>query len=159
MILRTAFCIYLFSASAMSDDRSDIGFAEAESLPPEVWEALANEKDLAVETRLNPFYLQGDFDGDSRRDTAVLVKRKDGGKAGVALVLGRGRVAIAGAGNSVGNGGDDFGWVDAWRVERQGVLPEGLKAKGDALLVMKTESGGGQLWWDGKALRWHQQGD
>jgi hypothetical protein len=119
-----------------------------------------------VSRHLNPFYLQGDFDGDCRTDIAVLVRRLKDRKIGVVVLMKRGeRVEFLGAGRSVGNGGDDFRWMDIWCVYAKGVVHQGVgestppKLLGDALLVEKSESASGIIWFDGTAFRWYQQGD
>jgi hypothetical protein len=50
-------------------------------------------------------------------DIAVLVKERSTGKLGIAIVHGTtGKVTILRAGIGIGNGGDDFDWVDSWQV-------------------------------------------
>ena len=36
--------------------------------------------------RMNPFYLEGDFNGDGALDVAVLIKERGTGKHGIAVV-------------------------------------------------------------------------
>ena len=110
-----------------------------------------------LESRLNPFFQQADFDGDGKLDLAVLIVEKGSGKHGVAL-LRRSAAApvVVGAGRDFGNGGDDWRWMDVWRVE------DGRPTRGKLrydLLVEKSESGGGRIVWDGLAFRWKQAGD
>jgi hypothetical protein len=102
---------------------------------------------------LNPFLLQGDFDGDHRLDLAVLVTRRDTGARGIAVVhAGAPRAVVLGAGHALGNGGDDFTWMDAWSVQPK-------PPDRDALLLEKLESASAIVYWDGAAYRWKQQGD
>jgi hypothetical protein len=56
-----------------------------------------------------------------------------------------------GMGHPFGNGGDDFGWLDIWRIE--------ATAKGDQLVVEKSESASGVVIWDGRRYRWTQLSD
>ena len=66
---------------------------------------------------MRPSYLEGDFNGDGKMDAAVLVKERSTGKTGIAIVHGTtGKVTILGAGVGIGNGGDDFEWMDSWQV-------------------------------------------
>jgi len=47
------------------------------NIPRPVWERLDKEKLLStyeISTKLNPFYLRGDFDGDGKPDYAVLIE-------------------------------------------------------------------------------------
>jgi len=45
------------------------------------------------------------------------VKERSTGKLGIAIVHGTsGKVTILGAGVGIGNGGDDFEWMDSWQL-------------------------------------------
>jgi hypothetical protein len=97
---------------------------------------------------------------------AVLVKQRATGKVGIAIIDGAtNKVTILGAGVSIGNGGDDFGWMDSWQVyskERArhaaGELGVSL-LRGDALLVSRSEAASALIYWNGKRYVWLQQGD
>jgi len=109
----------------------------------------------ALSTRINPYFLQGDFNGDGRLDLAVLIENRKTAEQGIALVhAGAANAIVVGAGRAIGNGGADFSWLDAWSISAR--TPG---ARGDALLVQKLESAGGLLYWDGSSYRWRQQGD
>ena len=101
---------------------------------------------------LHPFFQVGDFDRDQRLDAAVFVRSRESGKHGV-LMLRRAdpRPRVLGAGRAFGNGGDDFSWLDIWRVE--------ASRQGDQLFVEKSESASGAITWDGEGYRWTQLGD
>ena len=165
MILR-ALAVFLVSAGvAVAAAREDVDFVTAASLPDEVWQALGKGNNYAVEARINPFYLHGDFDGDGWRDPAVLVKERTSGKHGAALVFKGGKVRIVGAGKDIGNGTDRLDWMDAWYVEPKGKAHQGAAdetpptLKGDALMVIKTGSASALIYWDGSRFRHYQQGD
>jgi hypothetical protein len=120
----------------------------------------------ALSNRLNPFILQGDFDGDGRTDLAVLVAERNRGAAGIAIVHAPGDAPrVVGAGTSLGAGGADFSWLDGWSVEPKGPVGQGADPAppptlhGDALLVKKLEASSALVYWDGAAYRWYQQGD
>ena len=165
MFLRSFAMLCLLVSAAEAADRGDIGFLEGSSLPPDLWDALTKGNAYALETRINPFYLQGDFDGDGWRDSAVLVKERSSGKKGAALVFKGGKVRVIGAGKDIGDGTDNLDWMDAWYVEPKGKVQQGATdeapptLKGDALMVIKTESASGLIYWDGKRFRFYQQGD
>jgi hypothetical protein len=150
---------------AAGASREDLDFVIASSLPPAVVEAFEKHADIAFEARLNPFYLQGDFDGDGRRDTAVLIKDRKTGTHGIGIALKAGRIAIVGAGRKIGDDPGDFAWMDAWYVEPKGNVAQGAtdeappKLKGDAIMVIKTEAASALLYSDGKRFRLYQQGD
>jgi hypothetical protein len=125
-------------------------------------------KDYFLSTRLNPFQLQGDFNGDGVIDIAVLTTRRSTGAQGIAVLhAGASQATIIGAGHAVGNGGDDFSWMGAWSVYTKGPVHQSVyegqgpppQLRGDAFLVEKLESASGIVYWDGTAYRWYQQGD
>ncbi len=123
-------------------------------------------KKYEVAFRLNPFYLRGDFNGYGKIDVAVLVKQRSTGKLGVAIVHGgTSKVTILGAGTAVGNGGDDFEWMDTWQIyskTRVASGGDGKKAphlRGDALLVGKSEAASALIYWNGYRYMWFQHGD
>jgi hypothetical protein len=159
----------LFSiGSSFAAGPEDVDFVIAASLPPAVSEALRGNPKTAnykISTRINPYYVQGDFNGDGKVDTALLIEEKASGKAGIAFVLGKRKIAIVGAGKATGNGGDSFDWMDAWYVYEQGKVQMGADEnapptlKGDALLAMKAESASGLIYWNGSTFAWYQQGD
>jgi hypothetical protein len=162
--------ILLVSTPSGAVGPDDLDFVTASSLPSPVWAALrADSERLApymLSAHLNPYYLQGDFNGDAQVDTAILVNERATGKAGILLLHGpAGPGIVLGAGKSFGNGGDSFSWMDAWyvypmsAVERgasEGVPPQLL---GDALMLIKTESASGIAYWTGSEYAWYQQGD
>jgi len=152
--------------------------AAADTLPwniPEplrpVIDAPAFKAAFEIGTWLNPFYLRGDFDGDGSLDYAILVKRRSDSKKGIAIwlsgksssgiiVLGAGTKARAGGGET-----DDWDFFDSWQVYGKRPVLRGVgegkppKLIGEAILVERTESASGLLYWDGKQFRWYQQGD
>jgi hypothetical protein len=123
---------------------------------------LAKEYELSF--RINPFYLRGDFNGDGKADIAVLVNQRSTGKLGIAIIhSATDKVTVLGAGIAIGNGGDDFEWMDSWQVskgraaqEAQGSVPH---LRGDALLVGKSEAASALIYWNGKRYVWLQEGD
>jgi len=143
--------------------------AQRRGIPPWAAEALqrpAFAGEYVLSTALDPFLLEGDFDGDGQRDVAVLVARRDTGARGIAFLhAGSARPRVVGAGHALGNGGDDFSWMDAWRVYSKRTVPRGAgeaappRLRGDALVVEKRESASALVYWDGAGYRWYQQGD
>jgi len=116
--------------------------------------------------RISPSYLKGDFNGDKKADIAILIKEKKSGKNGIAIFHAvKNEVFIMGAGKELGNGGDDFYWMDIWSIYPKGPVHRGVGEttipvlKGDALLVEKSESASAIIYWNGKKYCWYQQGD
>jgi hypothetical protein len=129
------------------------------------WRALRESQSLELSLRINPFLWQGDFDGDNATDVAVMVKRVSDGKEGIAVLWRKRAVpTVLGAGTDIGNGGDDFSWVDFWGVEERGSLQESyyadtIKLEADALIVSKEASASGLIYFVAGEPRWQQQGD
>jgi hypothetical protein len=125
--------------------------------------SLAKNYDVSV--RVKPIYLQGDFNGDGKVDLAVLVKQRSTGKLGIAIIHGgKGKPTILGAGIGIGNGGDDFEWMDYWQIYSKGRAELGTdetapRLRRDGLLVGKSESASALIYWNGKRYVWLQQGD
>ena len=139
-------------------------WAELQNLPPwagAIFEEQRSTSTYALSTRINPYFLQGDFNGDGRLDVAVLVEHKRTMQQGIAILHAGSMTAIVvGAGREIGNGGDDFSWLDAWSIEARDTRGKTVPAlRGDALLVQKLESASGLIYWDGRAYQWRQQGD
>ena len=151
-----------------SDSRSSPS-TEAIHVPDAVKNALTNgllRKKYELSFRMNPSYLEGDFNGDGKMDVAVLVKERPTGKIGIAIVHGAaGKVTILGAGIGIGNGGDDFEWMDSWKVYSKTAAAHSAaetsvpNLRGDALLVEKSEAASALIYWNGKKYVWSQQGD
>jgi hypothetical protein len=131
-----------------------------------LWTGQDSTSQYRISHHLNPYYLEGDFDGDCRTDLAVLVRRLPDQKTGIAVLFqGSGRVLFLGAGTPFGNEGDDFRWMDLWHVYVKGKVSENVwkgpppSLVGDALHVEKDESASGIIYYDGSSFRWYQQGD
>jgi hypothetical protein len=92
---------------------------------------------------MHPFYLHGDFSGDCKADTAILVKNKDSSKVGIAICHGgKDEVFFVGAGTTVGGGGDDsVGWTPGRCNGRRARRPSS-----SARLYSLSESGGGLIY-------------
>jgi hypothetical protein len=156
-------------AVTQSDPRSSPSPETAEETPVAVKKALTNGslgKEYHFSAWIKPPYLEGDFNGDGKSDVAVLVKQRSTGKLGIAIVHGTtGKVTILGAGVSIGNGGDDFEWMDSWQVysKTRAAHAEGETSvahlRGDAILVEKTEAASALIYWNGKRYVWSQRGD
>jgi hypothetical protein len=123
-------------------------------------------KKYQLSFHIDPSFLEGDFTGDGKGDTAVLIKERSSGKVGIAIVHGAtGKVMILGAGIPIGNGGDDFEWMDSWQVYSKTRARGDAKEssiqhfRGDALLVEKKDAASAFIYWNGKKYIWSQQGD
>ena len=122
------------------------------------WTAVARGRSLVRSKRVTPDMLRGDFDGDGAEDLAMLVEGVTSHKVGI-VVLHRheSKPYVVGAGTTLGNGGDNFDWMDSWRVQAR--VQKGVTRRVDALLVEREGSGGGLIYFAGRAYHWRQAGD
>lgn len=163
---------FLVGLSLLTDSLvsgSEPTWQEQQNLPEWTAPALTEQafaSSYALSTRLNPFFLHGDFNGDGRLDLAILIAHKITGQQGIAILHAGERTArVLGAGRTVGNGGADFSWLDAWSVSVKPAVQQNATGKkppslrGDALLVQKLESASALLYWNGATYQWYQQGD
>lgn len=160
---------YLAFGTAFGASNEQTDSVALASIPPGVLEALGKAgvaAKFSISAHLNPFYIQGDFNGDGKLDCAILVRNRASGKLGVAIVhMGKKNVSIIGAGTAFGIGSDDFAWMDAWYAYPRGKVYRGADEdppptlKGDALMLIKMESASGLAYWDGTHYKWYQQGD
>lgn len=160
-------------AEPTTKDSAQSQATDAHTQIPEIPEAVqkaitrgALSKDYELAFRLNPFYLRGDFNGDGKIDVVVLVKQRPTGKLGIAVIDDvNNKVRILGAGTPIGNGGDDFEWMDTWQVYSKIRAAHAAGETGvphlrsDALLVSKSEAASALIYWNGKRYVWLQQGD
>ena len=148
-------------AITQPDSRSSPSPGAIRKVPDTVEKALTNGstgKKYDFSFHVNPSYLEGDFDGDGKMDAAVLVKERSTGKLGIAIVHGTtGKVTILGAGIGIGNGSDDFEWMDSWQVYSK--TRDVPRLRGDALLVEKSEAANALIYWNGNRYVWSQQRD
>lgn len=131
---------------------------------------LAKEQGLnrqfVLNSRLNPFYQNGDFNGNGQLDIAVSVRERNSCNVGIMLIDQlSGEVNVLGASHDFGNGGADFEWLTGWYVIprsqqiEQGATEEAPpKLIGDALFL-EGESASAVVYWNGSEYRWYQQGD
>jgi hypothetical protein len=158
----------------------ELTFPQESSIPE--WVDLAFKQSglsnrYAFSSRLNPFYQRGDFDGDGKQDIAIWIRELKSNKVGIAIlnrrtetisVIGAGNMIVDRAGKAIwarSDGGDSLDDIDAWHVYEKGIVEQGVGEgsppilKGDALMLIKTESASGLIYWTGKRYAWYQQGD
>src|SRR3989449_10794819 len=96
---------------------------------------------------LNPYFIRGQFDGDTLLDVAVQITEKATGKRGIAIIHATdSSVHIIGAGTPFGNGGDDFTWLWVWRAEPRRAPPELGPGGRELPLIRQTKPAGGMIW-------------
>lgn len=156
-----------------SNEMNDEKYVILESLPDWVnsTEVISDYKikdKYSLDPRLNPFYLEEDFNGDGILDIALPIKEIISKKVGFAIIHGgKNEVYIVGAGKTIKNGlDDDPSYIDVWKLNRerentgtdtdeQGDLIETAPVfiNQPSIHILKTEQGG----WNGKEYEYLHQ--
>ena len=145
----------LFSLTLFGQDEGYNDWILTQRLP--TWSALTLQElrlsdNYTISDHINPFYLEADFDGSNKRDIAIAVIEKISNKTGIVIIHQEtGQYFIIGAGVETGNGGDDFSWMDIWKVDMENDKP--------GLHVEQSESASALIYWSGSQYIWTQRGD
>jgi hypothetical protein len=167
--MKASVCILLMLANAAFAHGRQKNPPHSTTIPESVtrlFRSTGLDRQYDFSSHLKPSFLRGDFDGDGKPDIAMLVKQRKSGMIGIAVChSSTNQIQLIGAGTEVGNGGDNFDWMDIWNVtpkasaaRRVGKAAAAL-LKGDALHVEKSESASALIYWNGKKYVWRQQGD
>ncbi len=151
-------------------------FKFVESLPD--WIAfklddIKTEKVLILDKEMNPFYLETDLNGDDKLDIAFCVKDKLTNKKGILIIHGGDfKTFLIGAGNSFAHVGDDFKFVELWKIYKDRAVElmefaengdilgsKEIKIENDAILVSKSESASNLIAWQNDKYVWLHTGD
>jgi hypothetical protein len=138
-------------------------YARAPELPATIGTCMKSvDARLEIDRRLNPFYLRGDFDGDGRRDYAVLVRR--GTSRGIAICLASSPKAMTLGAGSAFHGMTDMDFT-SWNVYEKRFVERGVgegsppRLIGEAIRVEWEESASALIYWRNRKFLWYQQGD
>jgi len=129
------------------------------------------KNDFKLDNRLNPFYLEADYNGDGNIDIAIPIIEIKTEKVGFAIIHRKTNdIYIIGAGTKVKNGlSDDMSYIDIWKVNREKINEAGLEEntgsgkKGELIIenaslqIEKSEVGGGQIYWNGNEYAYFHQ--
>lgn len=145
---------------------------EIENIPDEILKTVQGKQFASsydIDGTMNPFYLRGDFDADGKPDYAIWVKSKAGSKTGIAIWLSSKRdFVVLGAGvpfKAAASVETNLNFLNTWQVYGKRPVERGVESsqpphlREEAILVGKTESASGLIYWDGSHFRWYQQGD
>lgn len=130
------------------------------NLPAWACEAAFNQglnKRFSIYTRINPFFLSGDFNGDGRNDVAIWVTNSRTRQRGIVILhQGAGVAAVIGAGVALSKGMEDYSVFDMWTVIPKGAVLDAVfdgqekrTLTGDALEVTKSDASSHAVYWDG----------
>ena len=166
--MKTVLCILLIIIQAAVVAGRQSNASKSDAIPESVitvFKTAGLDRHYELSSHLKPSYLKGDFDGDRKPDIAVLVKEKSAGKIGIAVFhSSTSNVLFIGAGTKLGNGGDNFDWMDMWKAVLKPTAAKQLGRaasllKGDAIHVEKSESASALVYWTGRRYEWRQLGD
>lgn len=147
--------LLLFSLTVYGQDEGYKDWILTQRLPTwsiQKFNDLKISDNYKISDYINPFYLEADFNGDNKLDIAITVIEKQTNKKGIVIIHNlTDKYFILGSGVKIGNGGDDFNWMDIWKVDR--------KDNKTGLHVGKSESASGLIAWDGEKYIWTQRGD
>lgn len=121
---------------------------------------------------INPFYLEADYNGDSVKDIAIIVKEKSSKKRGILIIHGATySTYLIGAGNKFGSGGDDYYWMDVWKLYKKSIAhktifsesfdiigSEPVKLNHIAIEIASSEGSSNLIVWDGNQYVWIHTG-
>lgn len=130
-------------------------------------------KSLVVTGKLNPFYLESDFNGDDVLDIALCVQEKETKKNGILIIHGKTlETFIIGAGNKFAHVGDDFKFLEIWKLYRERIVAvttftedgdilgaEEVQIENDAISVSSSESPSNIIAWQNDKYVWLHTGD
>ena len=168
--------ICLFGLNTYGQRLNIDDFKLVESLPDWITfkiDEIKTEKDLLLDKEMNPFYLETDFNGDDKLDIAFCVKDKLTNKKGILIIHGGDfKTYLIGAGNSFAHVGDDFRFVELWKIYRERVVElteftengdilgnKEIKIENDAIVVSKSESASNLIAWQNDKYVWLHTGD
>ncbi|WP_146903145.1 hypothetical protein [Adhaeribacter aerolatus] len=150
----------LFFSCSPVNTPAELPKIKLEELPKWTWPVIGDttfKEQYEFNFRINPFYLQADFDKDGISDIAILIKEKKSGKTGLAILRnGHTQPSLFGAGQVGSYGGDDWAWLRTWKTET--ILPagSGVQTAGDVLILFLQEKEQRVPWlfWDGRSWQW-----
>ena len=162
--------LLLLSLTLNAQEKSSTtGWTQKKTLPKwaqQEFKSHGLDRQYAVTYQLYPYYFNGDFNGDGRRDIAFLVKNKSNNKSGIVFIHGKRQQAIStqyfilGAGKPFSTTGDNTKWIDIWSFIQEDNVPPILgnvklpSLHGDVLKVEHREGKKGLIHWDGKRYEW-----
>ncbi|MBC5991755.1 hypothetical protein [Pontibacter cellulosilyticus] len=111
------------------------------------------------DTKINPFYLNLDIDGNNTIDFAAVVVERVSGRRGIAILTHESdSIQIFGAGNHKTLGGSNWNWLIGWKAEERLTAGAGTpKNVGTALILITNKGSANWMYWDGKEWEWVAQ--
>ena len=141
--------------------RSSLSVEDEPPVPSRIKACMESQalKTYRIDSRVNPYYLRGDFDGDAKADFAVMVIGPNSKSSGLAICQGNGRHFVLGAGSrpEFSQKKDDNFLSSDWEVLTLAEFRDQVydkkaaaNAKGEVILL-SWEDGSSYIYWDGTA--------
>ncbi|MCF7807110.1 MAG: hypothetical protein K9N38_01135 [Candidatus Marinimicrobia bacterium] len=146
----------LFTGSALANDANNC----MNILPKGIYSELSKigwfaEYELCTE--VNPMYQRGDFNGDGAIDFAVQIRAKKTGKRGILIMHANDSfLHVIGAGVKMGDLGDNFDWLNQWKIDSYTVRRSRYGSSVEALVLNHPTHPGTLVFWDGKGYIAHE---
>ena len=161
--------VFLLSLRVLSQTNEPDTWLLEQKLPEwfvKSFKMLRLEASYKLSDFINPFYIEADFNGDNKTDIAVVIEQVASKKKGILVIHQQvPKYYVIAAGKDFGNGGDNFDWMDVWKVYSDKKIGAGVgeaktvDLKTKAIYVAKSESSSAVIYWTGDKYRWHHQGD
>ncbi len=131
-------------------------FSEAryDDLPKGVYTSLVGSgffDKYEVYFEMTPFFQRGDFNGDGEFDIAIQVVSKTSRKRGIVFLHSSDlNYYVIGAGKQFGDLGDDFSWLNKWRIDSFSLQQNRISARAEALILDNPDFPKSLVYFDGK---------
>jgi hypothetical protein len=112
-----------------------------------------------VSDKINPFYLEADFNGDELMDIVFFIESKTDGKHGIVIInRGTNNIFVLGAGKDLGMG-SDISWCNTWFVYRDKWIynfndkKKKFSIRYPGIEIVKSETTSAVVYWDGRRYK------
>lgn len=153
------FLFGLLSCEDKTKNNEDLVRMELPHWTLSTFEKESFKNSYSFDTRINPFYLNVDANGDKNLDFAAIVVEKASGRRGIiVLEQATDSLHVFGAGNQNTLGGANWNWLIGWKVEDRLTAGSGVKKNvGMAFILFTDKETVNWLYWGGKDWEWIEQ--
>ncbi|NQV30707.1 MAG: hypothetical protein HQ508_07460 [Candidatus Marinimicrobia bacterium] len=127
----TTIILLLLSVTTFAED--SLSVARYADLPQDVYQNLVNSDFFTsydIYRQIDPFVKYGDFNGDGITDFAIQIVNKNSQKRGIIFLHSNDQNQyLIGAGRNFASIGDNFSWLNWWRIDAQTLMSEALLLK------------------------------
>ncbi len=145
----------ILSLSAFAGE--SLNEARYDDLPKGVYTSLVGSgffDNYEVYFDMSPFFQRGDFNGDGAIDIAIQVISKTSRKRGIVFLHNNDlNYYVIGAGSKFGDLGDDFSWLNKWRIDSFTLQQSRISASAEALILDNPSFPKSLIYFDGKSYQ------